>query len=144
MELRYLKEEDIPILAKLESEIFSDCWSEKSLSDAVLNENYKMLGSFKGEELCGYIILIFTADEAELARIATVPKYRKQGIGAKIMEKACELCEKGDIKEFFLEVREQNEAAQRLYKKFGFAVCGKRKGYYNNPTDNAVLMKKEM
>ena len=75
MELRYLKEEDIPMLAKLESEIFSDGWSEKSLSDAVLNKNYKMLGSFKGEELCGYIILIFTADEAELARIATVPKY---------------------------------------------------------------------
>ena len=60
------------------------------------------------------------------------------------MEKACELCEKSNIKEFFLEVREQNEVGQRLYKKFGFTVCGKRKGYYSNPTDNAVLMKKEM
>ena len=54
------------------------------------------------------------------------------------------LCKENGINDFFLEVREKNEAAQGLYKKFGFTPCGKRKGYYSNPTDNAVLMNKKM
>ena len=88
----------------------------------------------------GYAMLYIVCGEADIIRVAVLPEYRRQGIAEKLLLKSFEVNETDAI---FLDVRESNLPAINLYKLLGFVDTGIRKDYYSNPTENAVLMKKE-
>lgn len=82
----------------------------------------------------------FIVDELHVATIATHPEIRGQGIGREILLHALRAAkEEGAIKSF-LEVRESNEVAQKMYYSFGFVEDGRRKGYYKDNGEDAILM----
>lgn len=82
----------------------------------------------------------FIVDELHVATIATHPEFRGQGIGREILLHALRAAkEEGAIKSF-LEVRESNEVAQKMYYSFGFVEDGRRKGYYKDNGEDAILM----
>ncbi len=86
--------------------------------------------------LVGWLIV----DELHVATIATHPEFRGQGIGRKILLYAlCAAKGEGAIKSF-LEVRESNEVARKMYHHFGFVEDGRRKGYYKDNGEDAILM----
>ena len=81
------------------------------------------------------------ADEAEILNLGVSPTWRRSGIGrALINEMITRLRERG-ISSVFLEVRESNEGAQRLYQSLGFKEVGRRRRYYRRPTEDAVILK---
>ncbi len=80
-------------------------------------------------------------DDAELIRIAVEPGLRRQGIGEQLLNDLLQEVKKRDIHDIFLEVRSGNEAAIGLYTKAGFVNAGIRKGYYSNPTEDAIIMR---
>ncbi len=82
----------------------------------------------------------FIVDELHVATIATHPEFRGQGIGTSILLYALRSAkEEGAIKSF-LEVRESNEVAQKMYRDFGFVEDGRRKAYYKDNGEDAILM----
>ncbi len=82
----------------------------------------------------------FIVDELHVATIATHPEFRGQGIGKEILLYALRSAsEEGAVKSF-LEVRESNEVAQKMYRSFGFVEDGRRKGYYKDNGEDAILM----
>lgn len=82
----------------------------------------------------------FIVDELHVATIATHPDFRGQGIGKEILLHALRSAkEEGAIKSF-LEVRESNEVARKMYHNFGFVEDGRRKGYYKDNGEDAILM----
>jgi len=82
----------------------------------------------------------FIVDELHVATIATHPEFRGQGFGKSILFHALQAArEEGAIKSF-LEVRESNEVAQKMYIKFGFVEDGRRAGYYKDNGEDAILM----
>ena len=99
-----------------------------------------------GDARCFALVRV-VADEAELLTIATRPEHQRQGLARACMQKwqsvACRL----GAAEAFLEVAEDNIAAQALYRAFGFAEYGRRTGYYRrqgaSPVD-ALLMRKAL
>ena len=79
-------------------------------------------------------------DELHVATIATHPDFRRRGLGKKILVHALLAAQEEGVIRAFLEVREKNEAAQNLYRNLGFVEDGRRKEYYKDTMEDAILM----
>ncbi|MCC6363323.1 MAG: ribosomal protein S18-alanine N-acetyltransferase [Bryobacterales bacterium] len=89
--------------------------------------------------IAGFIVARKTApDEREVLNIAVLPEYRSLGIGEALLRALVFSGETGDV---FLEVRESNDVARRLYERVGFEDVGRRPGYYEDPPETAVIMR---
>lgn len=89
---------------------------------------------------CGLLI----GAEAELLRIAVSQSERRRGVGAALLSKFAGECRERRVTSIFLEVAETNMPARRLYEKFSYSEVGRRKGYYSQPVDDALVMKKTL
>ena len=146
MKLKTVSDSDCIKIATLEAQDFSDPWSEESIKDNVHSDNYLIMGAYEDEDLLGYVIYMLLSEEAELLRIAVKEEARNKGIATSLLDVMRNKTrdEVKEVKSLFLEVRENNTAARKLYEKTGFVEVGMRKNYYSNPTENAVLYKMEI
>lgn len=104
---------------------------------------FSLLGYFEGAPAV-FCTFTFAAQEANLNLVVTAPEMRRKGFAGKILQQAfCALSAKG-VQEVYLEVRAASAGARALYEKLGFVQTGLRKNFYENPTDDAVVMKKEL
>lgn len=138
--IHLVKETDIEEIAKIEKQLFSEPWSEESFLEALHREDNIFLVACCDEEIVGYALLYGMLDEGEIPTIATHPMHQKQGIATELLVSLQKECREKGIERIFLEVREGNLAAQRLYHKCGFEVVGKRKQFYRFPTEDALVM----
>ena len=95
-------------------------------------------------KVVGMIVVWLILDEAHIATIAVLPEFRRLGIARKIMLTALKECAAQGAKSATLEVRENNPNAIELYHKLGFEVVGRRKRYYKDTNEDAILMTLEM
>lgn len=135
---------DIPILAQLESENFADCWAQSTLEDSLNEERYIILLYEDNEPTIsiGYILGWFVGDEAEIARVAVSRESRGNGVGENLVRAVLAEFQKRGVVRTFLEVRQNNAAAQRLYEKCGFEEVGRRPNYYSDG-QTAIVMRRE-
>ena len=90
--------------------------------------------------IVGFVAFHRVIDEAELRNMAVDPAHQRQGVGRQLVaEGRRRLLEQG-AKQVFLEVRASNVAAQRLYYSAGFALCSRRKDYYNDPREDGLVL----
>lgn len=141
---RELKVEDSAAVAEMEQQIFSDPWSEKSVLDTVRQKQSVCFAVEKAGHLLGYLLAYHAADEAEIARIAVQKETRRQGAAGKLMLALENYCVEQHIRTLLLDVRESNEAARSFYTKHGFTEDGIRQAFYRNPSEDAVLMSKQL
>ena len=92
------------------------------------------------KELAGFIVSRLIAGELHVNNVAVRTEFRQQGIGAKLLRSALEWAAGRGAGMALLEVREGNQAAQALYSRCGFQVVGRRRGYYRQPLEDALLM----
>lgn len=92
----------------------------------------------------GFIIARQVADEAEILNIAIKPQSRRAGHGSTLLLAAQQAFQQQHITHIILEVRESNAGAIAFYRKHGFVPTGRRKSYYSNPREDAVLMEKKL
>jgi ribosomal-protein-alanine N-acetyltransferase len=92
--------------------------------------------------LAGFLIARHLVPEWELENVVVAPALRRVGIGKQLLDSLLVQAQQTHSRAIFLEVRESNTAARRLYEKLGFHENGGRKGYYSNPTEDAVLYSK--
>ncbi len=95
---------------------------------------YDLFVAEASSQVIGFIATRTTAGEAEILNIVVDPAWRRQGVASVLLQTI-------KAKEIFLEVRESNKAARQLYKKLGFTEYGHRREYYEDPREDAVLMK---
>lgn len=140
--VRPMREEDIEGVVAIENETFSIPWSAKSFLDACKEEyNIYLVCEIEGE-IAGYCGLWTVMGEGNITNMAVAQKYRKHGIGTALMQAMEMLGQKMDVSIFFLEVRAGNVAAQKLYEKMGYREIGRRKGFYEKPKEDALVMSK--
>ena len=144
MIVRELKIEDSAAVAEMEQQIFLDPWSEKSVLDTVRQKQSVCFAVEKAGHLLGYLLAYHAADEAEIARIAVQKEARRQGAAGKLMLELENYCVEQHIRTLLLDVRESNEAARSFYTKHGFTEDGIRQAFYSNPSEDAVLMSKQL
>lgn len=135
--IREATDDDVPSLCSLELECFSSPWSEGAFYESMDGGNavFLICEDECGEAL-GYIGGIFVLDECTVTDVCTTARARRQGIGETLMNRLEDECRKRDISHIFLEVRESNEGAIRLYEKLGYERLGVRAGAYSNPREN--------
>lgn len=142
--VRELKVEDSAAVAEMEQQIFLDPWSEKSVLETVQQKQSVCFAAEKAGHLLGYLLAYHAADEAEIARIAVQKEARRQGAAGKLMQALEHYCEEHKMEKLLLDVRESNEAARSFYTKNGFVEDGIRQGFYVNPSEDAVLMSRQL
>ena len=142
--VRELKVEDSAAVAEMEQQIFSDSWSEKSVLETVQQKQSVCFAAEKAGHLLGYLLAYHAADEAEIARIAVQKEARRQGAAGKLMQALEHYCEEHKMEKLLLDVRESTEAARSFYTKNGFVEDGIRQGFYVNPSEDAVLMSRQL
>ena len=140
--IRNMTLEDVPGVAQIDRMSFSLPWPEPSFHYEVAdNRNARcFVAETEDKRLAAMIVSWIIIDELHIATIATHPEFRRQGIGARILSAALEEGSEAGVKRAFLEVRTSNEAAQSMYRKFGFEATGRRLRYYKDNGEDAILM----
>ena len=130
----------LPQAAALERACFSRPWSEASLAADLGNELLTLLAAVDASgNLLGYGEVRTVLDEGTLERIAVAPACRRRGIAEAILRRFLAEGE-GKLAFLTLEVRAGNSPAIGLYEKLGFRVVGRRKNYYREEGEDALLM----
>ncbi len=130
---------DIPAVVKIEQECFTaEAWSEESFRYRIGRAGFVSMVALEGAEVIGYIAGSVILDEQYLDSLAVRADCRGRGIATALMKEAFD-----PGKSVFLEVRESNLPAISLYKKLGFTEYTIRRNYYDNPTENAIMMRTE-
>ena len=139
MELSQAKEQELKTICELEK-TFVFPLSEEELHKLIKNETFRIMVWKDGEEILGHCILFRVMDEAEITSFSIRKDLRGKGIGTSFLTELLDYLRKDGAKIAFLDVRESNVAAQKLYRKCGFSPLGRRKRFYQNPTEDAIGM----
>lgn len=141
--VRPMREADLPRVMQIEVVCFSTPWKEntfRSLLRRTDTDLYVAEGEDEGRIL-GYTACWTVIDQSELGNVAVAPEARGQGIGGALVDTVIERVKERGAHELFLEVRESNVVAQAIYRERGFAVVGRRRSYYAQPTEDALVMR---
>lgn len=138
--IRNMQPQDLVQVCRIEKENFSLPWSEKSFLESMERTDTVFLTALVENEVAGYIGCYCIAGTGEITNVAVGSDYRRRGIGGMLLQKLFKEGTALDTQEFFLEVRESNEAAILLYSSQGFVKEGIRKNFYEKPVENAVIM----
>ncbi|HEL2592721.1 TPA: ribosomal protein S18-alanine N-acetyltransferase [Streptococcus suis] len=126
------------VLAVMQSVYEQSPWTVEQIASSMASQDEDYYLAYEGQELVGFLAVQTVLDEMEILQIAVKADFQRLGIASQLM--AAVMDWEGDI---FLEVRESNSAAQALYTRQHFTKIGKRKDYYRNPVEDAVIMKRE-
>ena len=140
MVVRRMQIEDLAEVCVIEKENFSLPWSAESFAESLEKDYTVFLTALVDKEVAGYVGCYCVAGTGEITNVAVKASHRRKGIGGMLLEKLYEEGAAMDTEEFFLEVRESNEAAIALYTRQGFVKEGIRKNFYEQPVENAVIM----
>jgi ribosomal-protein-alanine N-acetyltransferase len=139
--LRKMTTDDIHAVIDLDQRSFSLPWPERSFRFEVTeNPASRCWVAELDGKVVGMIVVWLLVDEAHVATLATHPDYRRQGIGKRLLAHALRQMLAEGARSSFLEVRESNVAAQEMYRKFGYVASGRRRRYYKDNDEDAILM----
>lgn len=142
--IREMKAEDAAAVAEIEYQTFPDHWSQNAVLDTLSNPQTVCLLAEKAGKAAGYLLAYLAGGEAEIARIAVSEGLKRQGIGKKLLQLLEETCKERQVGRLLLDVRESNREARAFYQKMAFQEDGVRKGFYQSPAEDAVLMSREL
>lgn len=140
MLIRNMEEKDLDAVYEIECATFSKPWSMTDFKESLSDVHNLYLVVEENEKIIAYCGMWGVVDEGQINNVAVEKKHRGKGIGYSMLK---ELIEKGKTKglvAFTLEVRVNNKPAVTLYEKLGFKSAGIRKNFYEEPTEDALIM----
>ena len=144
MEIVKMNESHVASVAAIEKECFGrDAWSEKSVAGELTNALALWLVAVEGENVAGYVGSQTVCNETDMMNVAVTADFRRRGIGEQLVTALVEELKAIDSHCLTLEVRASNTPAQAMYEKLGFAEIGRRPRYYQNPKEDALILRKD-
>lgn len=141
MIIRYMIEEDLDQVTRLEESSFSMPWKRQDFEDILTRDDRIYLVAEEDGKILGGCMLTDLLGEGDISNVAVLEEYRGRKIATKLLEKLLQIGEEErNITAFTLEVREHNIPAIRVYEKAGFVSEGIRPDFYDKPRENAVIM----
>lgn len=142
--IRKMTLEDIPAVVQLDQVSFSLPWPERSFRFEVTdNPASRCWVAEIDRRIAGMVVAWLFVNEVHIATIATHPDFRQLGIGSRLLAHTLLQALEEGARSSFLEVRESNLAAQEMYRKFGYKEAGRRRRYYRDNDEDAILMSLE-
>jgi ribosomal-protein-alanine N-acetyltransferase len=138
-------EADLDAIAKIERSAFSDPWSDRSFREALSQPAIYFAAARSDDgDLLGYVVAWFVADEGQIANLAVAPAGWGSGIGRALLMSAMREAAARGVTDVYLEVRDSNARARRLYGSCGFKEVGRRRGYYRLPNEDAIVLRRTL
>jgi [ribosomal protein S18]-alanine N-acetyltransferase len=130
----------LPQILPIENEANTSPWSEKAFQNELINPQSNFLVALGDGNVVGYGCYWRCIDEAHITNVAVAPEHRRAGIGRRIMIELLNQARDEGLLCSTLEVRASNEAAIQLYEKLGYKTVARRKGYYPDNREDALVM----
>ena len=134
------REELLPQIQQIEQRSFSVPWTEAMLRIQLDRNSHVFLTAEAEGRIVGYVGLMYVLDEGYISNVAVDADWRRQGVADALIEELIRRSRALLLSFLTLEVRASNEAAIALYQKHGFRPVGRRRGYYEQPREDALLM----
>lgn len=135
-----LEKKDAQAAAALEQSCLSEAWSPAAWEAALTDANAFYAGAFLNGKLVGCCGFWQSFEDADVGNVAVDPALRRRQIGERMLLFLMEEGKKRGVENFTLEVRSSNTAALSLYTKLGFVQEGIRKGFYESPREDALIL----
>jgi ribosomal-protein-alanine N-acetyltransferase len=135
-----LNESHIPAILEIEKTANSAPWSERSFLNELGHAHGILLVAIANGVVAGYGGVWMVIDEAHITTLAVADEYRRMGIGKKLMVRLLEEAKEAGMLCSTLEVRASNEAAVQLYENMGYKITARRKAYYPDNKEDALVM----
>jgi [ribosomal protein S18]-alanine N-acetyltransferase len=139
LDIRRLTYADLPQVIAIERRAFPTPWSLAMFVLELSKPAGICLAALIEERLVGYLVCSRYDTVWHLMNIAVDDRLRRQGIATTLLERLFELADKPS-EQYTLEVRTSNEDAIRLYERFGFRTAGRRRAYYHDNREDALIM----
>lgn len=139
--IRPMEEDDLERIMKIEHASFPTPWSLHAfITELKDNEYARYFCLVMDEQVIGYMGLWFILEEGHITNVAIAPEFRGKRLGEFMMRSVMEKMRSEGMERMTLEVRTSNFPAQRLYERLGFVTAGRRKEYYTNNREDALIM----
>jgi ribosomal-protein-alanine N-acetyltransferase len=135
---------DVDEVSALEDSVFPHPWSRANFMDSLACGYDAWVVRDPLGELAGYYLLMYACDEAHLLDVAVAGERQGEGLGRYLLDRAAQRAREQGMLSILLEVRPSNERALHVYKQYGFAEIGRRKGYYpahEGRREDAIVMR---
>ena len=159
--IRRAEKDDISRIVQIEGESFADPWAAESFESSLVLDRMQFFvaeelladdagggggtgGMSGGASLIGYVLALIAADEGEIADLAVTPAARRRGVGGLLLDRVSRAAADRGVRVLYLEVRESNVAARRLYESRSFLPVGRRRGYYRHPSEDALVLRRDL
>jgi len=144
-EIRACNARDLPALLEILAQSpEAASWSRASLQSVLDQNTSYFLIATKGVEVLGFVAGRVLAGEAEILNLAIAPTHRREGLAKALVQLLLQLFSGQGVATVFLEVRESNCAAIGFYERMGFTRAGTRPGYYSNPPEAALVLRRQL
>lgn len=141
--IRRANDKDIDEIARIERGSFTDPWSAPEFRALLASPHAIFLVACdQFDAIAGYVVMMSVLDESEVLNIAVDPDHRGKSLGSMLLDKSLEEAEARGSRSTFLEVRQSNEPAIRLYRSRGFEEVSRRRGYYRSPVEDALVLRR--
>ncbi len=138
---RTLVAADVAAVAAIERAAFTDPWPAQAFYDLLAQPHVRAYAVEQdGGVLAGYALASVAADQGEILNLGVDPAAQRRGLGRLLLDAMLDMFRREQVASVFLEVRQSNEAAIRLYGAAGFRPLSTRRRYYRYPTENALTM----
>ena len=138
-----MEEDDLDEVLEIEKRSFAAPWSKNIFKETLsfpLSVNL-VVRKRVDNKVAGYANFYLVGKEVQVLNIAIKPELKRRGYGTGLLSYAIDFLKVRGGEEFYLEVREGNSEAMRLYEALGFEKIGKRKGYYSETKEDAIVMR---
>jgi ribosomal-protein-alanine N-acetyltransferase len=138
--LREMQIDDLAQVMVIENENFAVPWSETGFFSFLLREDAIFVVAEEQDTIIGYSGIVTVLEEGDITNVAVRKDRQGEGIGRKLVEELKKRAQKAGVTTIYLEARISNERAITLYTNMGFERLGIRKGYYEQPVEDAITM----
>ena len=146
LKIRPMIMDDIEYVEEIDHLSFSLPWPDNAYRFELLENSASLLWVAESvspsgvSKICGMVVIWLILDETHIATLAVHPDFRGQGISKQLLKVALAASAKCGAQKATLEVRESNHIAQEIYRDFGFQIVGRRRRYYKDNREDAILM----
>ncbi len=137
--------DDLPAVVAIEAASFAVPWPEAAFREEMRGRHGRCAvlrrADHRGEPIAGYICYWILEGELIINNVAIAAMQRRQGLGRRLLKHAFAAGRRSGCRTAYLEVRPSNEAALALYAAFGFTVISRRRGYYSDNREDALVMR---
>jgi len=141
VEIVTMRRRHLRSVLRIEAQVYPRPWTlGLFLSELALRTTRVYVVARVRNRVVGYAGLMITADEGHVTTIAVDPEWHRHGIGSRLLLAISRAGIARGVSALTLEVRVSNDAAQVMYRRFGYAPAGVRKGYYAETNEDAIVM----